>query len=310
MVATEPGSTHKPDDALAKLHHVTDLDLSMNNLEVFPTGIAKMLRLKTLNLSHNKIVKADQIAALHNLEVIDLSNNCLIGLPVQLNHLTTVKRLRVNNNNLRQLPPTIKALVNLQELNVNGNILSCFPYELGALRLQHFRYFDNDRLTDPPKEIQAQGPEAVLAYMRARIKVKKENPNSVSDMLYIELWGKEDGEIGSVVVNKDTTLKVVRETIDLMVDEAPDKYAFVTNNRTIAEAAEERESAMQYLPMIQLKDMGKGSQVDVDASKDVPETTREFHNELIRQLRNMQMHKKFEFTVSEGQSHQVFSLDQ
>jgi len=307
LVMDEPGCALRPDDALAKLHHVTDLDLSINNLEVFPAGIAKMLRLVNLNLSHNKIVKADQISGLHKLEVIDLSDNSLNSIPVQIYHLTSVKRLRLNNNSLRQLPPTIKSLVNLQELNVNGNILSSFPYELGALRLQHFRFFDNERLTDPPKEIQAQGPEAVLAYMRARIKKKKANSNETTKVLDIELWGTE-GEIGHVTLNKKTTLKMVRETIDLMVDEAPDRYCFVSNNRAVAEAAEEREIAMQYLPMIQLKDIGQGTEVQMDADS-APDTTKEFYSELIRQLRNMHMHKRFEFNVKEGQTHQVFSLD-
>ena len=183
----------------------------------------------------------DPISALHKLEVIDISHNALISIPVQLNHLIGVKRLRLNNNHLRQLPPTIKHMVNLQELNVNSNLLASFPFELGALRLQHFRYFDNERLTSPPKEIQAQGPEvsrmlltpptrtplqprawppqAVLAYMRARIERVRNNPDKETQVLYFELWGKE-GEIGSHEIGKDTTLKQVREYIMLMVDEA------------------------------------------------------------------------------------------
>jgi Leucine-rich repeat (LRR) protein len=41
----------------------------MNQLDAFPAGISKMLRIRSLNLSHNKIVKVDPISALHKLEV-------------------------------------------------------------------------------------------------------------------------------------------------------------------------------------------------------------------------------------------------
>jgi len=307
MLIDDPGLSLKPDCGLSRLHHVTDLDLSINNLEVFPAGIAKMMRLQFLNLSHNKLVKADQFATLHKLEVVDLSYNALLGIPVQISQMINVKRLRLNNNHLRQLPGTIKDLVNLQELNLNSNLLTSFPSSLGALRLQHFSYFDNERLENPPLAIQQQGPEAVLAYMRARIKTEK-TASVTNKTLYIELWGKE-GEIGSVNVKKDHTLKDVREQIDLMVDEAPDRYSFVHNNRAVAEAAEERELAVQYLPMIQLRDENPAKKVSTEQAE-IPDATRDFHSELIRQLRNMHMHKKYEFTVKDGQDYQVFSLEQ
>ena len=83
------------------------------------------------------------------------------------------------------------------------------------------------------------------------------------------------------------------------------------NNRAVAEAAEERELAMQYWPMVQLKDtsdFGKeaeGPKEDTSANT----STTELAQELTSQLRKMHMYKKYEFTAKDGQSHQVFSLD-
>jgi hypothetical protein len=97
----------------------------------------------------------------------------------------------------------------------------------------------------------------------------------------------------------------------LMVDEAPNKFAFVYNNRSVAEAAEERELAMQYWPMVQLKDTSNFGREDAGPKEDSAAnmSTSELAQELTSQLRKMHMYKKYEFTVKDGQTHQAFALD-
>merc|ERR1712070_79725 len=103
------------------------------------------------------MIKVDQVAGLHHLEVVDFSFNFLIAIPVQINSLIKMQRFIVNNNQIRALPPTVCQLLALQELNLSTNLLSEIPNDIAALQLEHFHFHNNEKLTNPPKEIQEQG---------------------------------------------------------------------------------------------------------------------------------------------------------
>jgi len=288
---------------------LTELDLSINKLSVFPLSLGKMMRMVRLDVSHNKIGKVDPISKLNKLEYLNLSFNEVIGIPVQVGALNSLRRFLLNDNHLRALPVTVKDLHGLQELNLNNNLLAALPYELGALHITHFSVEHNERLIDPPKDIQAQGAEALLAWMRARIAPKKFNPNLVTAILQLEIWGR-NGEIGSLTVNHKTTLRMVRESIDLTVDEAPDRYTFMYENRPISQPAEAREMALDYCVggsggTIMLRD---DSRNDFTPGVDLTET-EDLKQVMLDQLSRMKMRNKFDFDVAEGQSHQIFMMD-
>jgi len=211
----------------------------------------------------------------------------------------------------------VRDLVALQELNLNSNLLKTLPYELGALYLETFTVFDNEALKDPPKDIQAQGSEAILAWMRARIRKRKAASSLSTEVLRVEIFGRRGVEIGCVVVDPKTTLSIVRERINLEIDDAPDRYTFMYENVIVPHDTEEQQMAMVYCVggatgMIMLRDDTLRPTVDQDDKDDKQAQTAKSYPiqiAMVDQLRKMNMFKKFEFTIPPGGTHQVFTLE-
>ena len=82
--------------------------------------------------------------------------------------------LSLNNNQLSSLPPEISQLSNLTELYLNHNQLSSLPPEISQLsNLVELYLNNNPQLSSPPPEIVEQGTQAILTYLRARLKAKQ-----------------------------------------------------------------------------------------------------------------------------------------
>jgi Leucine-rich repeat (LRR) protein len=146
---------------------VTQLDLSVNNVNVVPSRVKKYKNLKSLNLNANKVNKIKPgIEQLKNLETLSFYRNNLPGLPSMLyemkslrvidlyyNHITEVKKeianwknleiLYLSNNEITSIPEEIGELTNLRELYLHHNKISQLPASiakltsLGILRFNH-----------------------------------------------------------------------------------------------------------------------------------------------------------------------------
>lgn len=316
----------KPDDALNYLVNLTDLDLSFNNLDVFSQAFQNMTKLRRLILRNNMLHKLDGIRFLTELEELDAQYNWLASIPVAVNNLTNLRRLLLNNNRLKAIPATLMHCFKLKELTIGFNVLQVLPEELGTLDLSIFTFHPNPRLTHPPKDIQAQGPEAMLSWMRSRVAHSKmalldprkaKHAGGDGDMstqmvdLGVELWGAPQS-FGSVKVGASTTLEHLREQINLELDTAPERYQFVCDNCSITAESEHRELALTYMPVIQLfdetshakKPTHEAEEGDAEGLQD----TRDLKNELLKQLRRMKMLKKTAFTPQEGKEIQEFKM--
>jgi len=77
------------------------LDLSHNNMTgALPSEIGKMVNLRVLNISHNKMTGVPaEVGHLKKLEVLDLSYNELTGLPYELGDLQNLQTLDLRGNN-------------------------------------------------------------------------------------------------------------------------------------------------------------------------------------------------------------------
>jgi Leucine-rich repeat (LRR) protein len=161
------------DDAGPQFGGVQSLDFHGNLLRELPMGLRRLAELTKLNLSRNKLpmealdvitqiaslrevklaendlagMLSQSIANLSQLEVLDVANNRLIGLPAELRELTQLRTLNVADNQLRSVPMelfastslvdftatknrlegtffTIQSVPHLQELRLSGNALT------------------------------------------------------------------------------------------------------------------------------------------------------------------------------------------
>jgi len=115
---------------LDNLEHLTDVDLSHNDLPRVPEPIYRINSLKRLDLSHNQIIELSTlIDSWTKLETLNLSRNQLSALPATICKLTSLKRLYVNGNQLtfEGIPLGIGKLLNLEILMAAWNRLECIP---------------------------------------------------------------------------------------------------------------------------------------------------------------------------------------
>jgi Leucine-rich repeat (LRR) protein len=75
-----------------------------------------------------------EIRTLSNLEVLDVSNNQLTGLPAEIGQLSQLKTLNISNNPLTGLPREIGQLQNLELLDLSGTQYS--TQDLAAIQAQ------------------------------------------------------------------------------------------------------------------------------------------------------------------------------
>ena len=126
----------------------SSLDLSDSQLTVLPKEIGTLTNLTTLYLYGNQLTELPQeIGQLVNLTTLDLYGNQLTSLPPEIGQLVNLTKLDLYDNKLTALPPEIGHLENLLTLDLGGN-----------------------RLTSPPPEIVKQGSQAVMAYLRGKLK--------------------------------------------------------------------------------------------------------------------------------------------
>jgi hypothetical protein len=106
----------------------TELDLHNLKLTEVPEAIAALTQLQTLNLSDNQLTELPEaIAALSQLQTLDLSGNQLTELPEAIAALSQLQTLDVGKNQLTTLPISLSNLTKLTSLLLWRNPFLSIP---------------------------------------------------------------------------------------------------------------------------------------------------------------------------------------
>lgn len=115
-----------------------EINLSGNNLTVFPEQILDFPNLKFLHLSGNSISNiSNNIHRLRSLQLLALGGNKLTEVAAAVGELKVLQVLMLCDNLLESLPPSIANLHNLKSLLLHKNRLRTLPPEIVALRNLH-----------------------------------------------------------------------------------------------------------------------------------------------------------------------------
>jgi Leucine-rich repeat (LRR) protein len=123
-----------PDD-LADLDGLTDfLYLHDNQLRSLPPSLARLTRLRYLNISENAFdALPESIFGMTGLIELRASDNRLTTLPDSVGRLARLRELHLRNNRLASLPESIAELKELRQLDLRGNPLTHLPAALAQL---------------------------------------------------------------------------------------------------------------------------------------------------------------------------------
>lgn len=137
------------------IQNVTNLNLSLNAIQVLPTGIFDQLtKLRILDLSYNIFVKLPEglFKNLTELRTLYLNDNMLATLPKGIfDPLQNLKKLNLSFNALKNFPYEIfDNLQNLTELNVSENGFATVINIKGLKNLKTLDLRDNPNLTILP----------------------------------------------------------------------------------------------------------------------------------------------------------------
>ncbi|KAH0555776.1 hypothetical protein GP486_006278 [Trichoglossum hirsutum] len=108
-----------------------NLDLHGNLMKNLPTGLRRLERLSTLNLSNNKLSNdtLHVICQIHSIRDLKLANNEFSGeLFDKIGDLANLEALDIHGNKLVSLPESFSNLTRLKALNTAENSLASLPF--------------------------------------------------------------------------------------------------------------------------------------------------------------------------------------
>ena len=214
-------------DTLIQLTHLTNLDLSENELEELPESIGQLKQLLTLNLSDNHFYEfpesigqfaklktlyltsnqlsklSDSLCQLTQLTNLLLSENELEGLPESIGQLKHLKKLFLDGNELTELPEVIGELKQLTTLLLPDNKLTTLPDSIGQLTQLTMLNLDNNRLTELPESIGQLKQLKTLSLIDNKLTTL---PDSLGQLKQLTTLNLDNNLIGQVRKIKDFPL--------------------------------------------------------------------------------------------------------
>ncbi|KAL3824884.1 hypothetical protein ACJIZ3_020913 [Penstemon smallii] len=201
-------------DSISHCRALVEMDASFNKLTYLPTNIGfELVNLKRLSIHLNKIRSLPtSIGEMKSLTLLDVHFNELHGLPPSIGKLTNLEILNLSSNfsDMTELPETISDLTNLKELDLSNNQIHALPDTFGRVVNLTKLDVDQNPLAVPPKEVVAEGVEAVKAYMVKRwadiLEEEKKSTIEVHDQGQTSLLTRSTSWLSSVVSNVSGTV--------------------------------------------------------------------------------------------------------
>ena len=110
------------------------LNLSNNKLSTLPSGIAALLRLKTIDLSRNQFTTfPDVLLEVETLTSLDLSRNRLTSIPGMIKNLSRLSYLNIKRNRFGRFPDTLLPATSLTSLLISNNKIGSIPENISDL---------------------------------------------------------------------------------------------------------------------------------------------------------------------------------
>ena len=142
--------------------------MGCNQLTGLPDDINALERLEDLYLVSNEIsFLPHTLGALSRLRRLELSANALYELPRSVANLRALESLWLSSNSLATFPQQLCALDNLTTLDLQSNRLTSVPRTVGTMPALTTLLLGGNPLVYPPAGVVAQGPPAVLEYIRS-----------------------------------------------------------------------------------------------------------------------------------------------
>ncbi|RDD42713.1 Leucine-rich repeat-containing protein 27 [Trichoplax sp. H2] len=137
----------------------------------------------SIDLSQMNITRiSDELLSLDHIEQLYLEGNKLLALPDDFfDRLPSLRWLDLRNNQLQSIPSSIGNHKTLTNLLLSGNLLTELPVELGNLTTMEGINFNNNPLSFPPTEIQQQGIQGILQYMKEMLREKQKTQETTTD---------------------------------------------------------------------------------------------------------------------------------
>jgi hypothetical protein len=122
-------------DALGDLEGLTDfLYLHDNRLTSLPSSLARLTKLRYLNISENAFeIIPESVCAMASLTELRASDNQLTSLPDSIGQLASLRELHLRNNRLTTLPESVEMLPELRQIDLRGNPVTHLPAAITSL---------------------------------------------------------------------------------------------------------------------------------------------------------------------------------
>ena len=155
--------------ALLNLQELESLTLCRNRISELPDGIEKLKKLKKLDLSNNQITYIpNSIVKLRSLIKLYMTDNSIKELPIDIGQLTTLSHFELRGNQINSLPDSIGMLCKLVKLNLCNNKLTSLPKTICNLGIDDDALLlSGNPLQLPPAEVCIQGTRAMKGYFHA-----------------------------------------------------------------------------------------------------------------------------------------------
>ena len=136
----------KPKNEAGETSVVTNLAITISNLQSLPPDISKLTGLKKLDLSLNTFFALPtEVTTFKELEKLDMSFNRLNSLPSNISNLSKLTKLDLGSNDFATFPLSITTITGLTDLCMDRNKLSSLPSDIYNLsRLENLSLEENN----------------------------------------------------------------------------------------------------------------------------------------------------------------------